>query len=117
MDTKRSMIAFCGIECKRCPAYQATQEGDEEKLTEVAESWSTEELRFGPEDVICDGCLSDRVFKWAPNCTTRQCCLEKGIDNCAQCDYYICEKLEKHWEVLAEETRASCRKVLDSLRV
>ena len=55
------------------------------------------------------------MFNWAHNCTTRQCGLEKGVENCARCDEYLCDKLEKHWGTLGEETRVACKSILDDL--
>ncbi len=108
-------ISFCGIDCSACPAYTATQAGDGSRLAEVAKGWSSEELPLGPDDVLCDGCHAERVAKFAPECATRQCGLEKGVANCAQCGEYVCEKLEKHWGMLGEETRTSSKSTLDKL--
>jgi len=108
-------ISFCGINCSACPAYKATHSGNGSKLAEVAKSWSSEEFPLGPDDVLCDGCHAERVAKFAPECTTRQCGLEKGVANCAECEEYVCEKLEKHWGMLGEETRASSKSTLDRL--
>jgi hypothetical protein len=116
METQNEMTAFCGIRCNECQAYKATQAKDTETLVEVAKKWSSDELQLVPEDVLCDGCQSERVFNWAHNCTTRTCGLEKGVENCALCGEYICEKLEKHWGMLGEETRAACKANLDNYR-
>lgn len=115
MDASSKMIAFCGIDCGECPAYKATQTDNSKKLAEVAKEWSSDELKLGPKDVLCDGCHSERVFRWAHSCTTRQCGLEKGVENCAQCDEYLCDKLEKQWGMLGEETRVACKATLDDL--
>jgi hypothetical protein len=115
MDDTKTMISFCGIDCAGCQAYKATRANDPEELRRVAEGWSSEALPLGPDDVRCEGCQSELVFKWAPNCTTRQCGLARGVENCAQCDDYLCEKLEKPWGMLGEETRASCKATLDEL--
>ena len=34
------MIAYCGLDCSECEAYQATKKEDIEKLKAVAEKWS-----------------------------------------------------------------------------
>jgi len=113
MDVK--MISFCGINCGECPAYLATQANDAAKLAETAKGWSSEEFPVGPDDIVCDGCHAERVAKFAPECTTRQCGQEKGVENCAQCGEYLCEKLEKHWRMLGEEAKAACKATLDEL--
>lgn len=114
-EMDESNLGFCGIDCNACHAYLATQADDAARLAEVAKGWSSEELPLGPNDVLCDGCHSDRVAKFAPDCTTRQCGLEKRVSNCAQCGEYVCEKLEKHWGMLGEETRNSSKSTLDKL--
>jgi len=110
-----SNISFCGIDCSSCPAYLATQANDAEKLAEVAKGWSSEEFPLGPDDVLCDGCHAERVAKFTPECITRQCGLEKGVANCAECEEYVCDKLEKQWEMLGKEARASSKAALDKL--
>ncbi|HIE17359.1 MAG TPA: DUF3795 domain-containing protein [Dehalococcoidia bacterium] len=34
------MIAYCGIVCTECPAFEATQKNDDAKRKQVAEAWS-----------------------------------------------------------------------------
>jgi hypothetical protein len=108
-------ISFCGIDCNACPAYIASQANDTAKLAEVVKNWNSEEFPLDDGDVQCDGCHAERVAKFVPQCTTRQCGLENGVENCAQCDEYVCDKLEKQWGMLGEETRNSSKSTLDKL--
>ena len=108
-------ISFCGIDCNACPAHIATQSNDAVKLAEVVKNWTSEEFPLGDDDVQCDGCSAVRVAKFVPQCTTRQCGLEKGVENCARCEDYVCDKLEKQWGMLGEETRNSSKSTLDKL--
>ncbi|KPL04118.1 MAG: hypothetical protein AMJ90_01910 [candidate division Zixibacteria bacterium SM23_73_2] len=94
------MVAFCGICCTDCPAYIATQKDDEVEKRKVAEQWSKfspEKPPLKPEEVECDGCfsISGRLFNYCKECQIRKCGLEKGVKNCAYCDEYLCDKLEK----------------------
>ena len=44
-------ISYCGLDCAACPAYIATQAGDQEGLKKTAETWSRElGLDIKPED-------------------------------------------------------------------
>jgi len=92
------MIAFCGITCAECPAYIATQKNDDNERKKVAEMWS-KELSSGInlEDINCDGCLQDegRLFSYCRECPIKKCAQEKGLKNCAYCDEYPCERLNK----------------------
>jgi len=111
------MIAFCGLECARCPAFLATRAGDMRALAEVAARWSEnvgEEIR--PEEILCDGCDSDsgRRNRFCAVCAVRNCCKEKRLPNCAHCDRYPCETLDGH-PAFTEEARANLALIRDAL--
>ena len=92
------MIAFCGLVCTECPAFLATQEDDDAKRKEVAETWSKQfNVTIKPEDINCDGCRSEgkRIFSYCNICEIRKCGTEKRVENCAHCNEYACEKLTK----------------------
>jgi len=36
------------------------------------------------------------------NCSIRPCVIEKGLDNCSQCESYICEKLKQRLVIYDE---------------
>jgi hypothetical protein len=111
------MIAYCGLTCSGCPAYVATQSGDEAKVREVAEKWSKQwNMDLKPEDVLCDGCLDTdgrHVGYWS-TCEIRTCAFGKGLANCAYCEDYVCDKLEK-WFSNAPEARATLDRIHESL--
>jgi len=95
------IIAFCGIDCAECKAFIATQENSDARRREVAEEWSK---AFGheikPEEINCDGCLvrDGRHINYCSMCEIRKCGIEKGVENCAYCIDYNCEKLVKFHE-------------------
>jgi hypothetical protein len=112
VETK--MIAFCGLTCTECPGYLATQSGDEEELKKVAAQWSDE---YGGElsvdDVRCNGCLAT-TGPWMSHCSEckiRACGVEKGLESCANCDDYACEKLTEFFGFVPE-----AKVTLDGLR-
>ena len=95
----KDIIAYCGINCSECPAFTATQSGDSKKIEEVAKEWSNGSASYNPEDFYCDGCISKgRIYVWCRECDIRNCCLEKGFQNCAYCDDYFCDKLRITFE-------------------
>ncbi len=89
-------IATCGLICTECPGYIATQSQDAEAIAKVAEMWSAEyNAQLTAEDCRCDGCHSESG-PWMSHCAEcgiRACGVEKGVDTCAECDDYACEKL------------------------
>ena len=108
------MIAFCGLDCSECEAYLATQADDDRQRAETAKAWSARyNAEIKPEQINCDGCRSDgrKFFYCATMCELRQCGLNKGVDNCAGCDEYPCQKLEAFFQAAPE-----ARVALDGLR-
>lgn len=102
------MIAFCGLTCTECPAYIATQKDDDNEREKVAKMWSQEfnsDIRL--EDINCDGCLQDEglLFNYCRECPIRKCGKEKGVLNCAYCDDYACEELNKFLEGVPDAKR------------
>jgi hypothetical protein len=112
------MVAFCGLVCTDCDAFIATQENNDVKRKEVAEAWSKE---FGgeikPEEINCDGCLTKEgrhINHWNV-CEIRKCGMEKGVENCAYCNDYNCQKLTVFLENSpeAKETLEEIRQQLE----
>lgn len=113
----KKMIAYCGINCSECPAFLATQKDDNNERKRVAEMWSKQfNTEFKPEDINCDGCLleSGRLFNYCRVCEIRKCGQEKGVKNCAYCDDYACETLNKFIDNVpeAKTTLEEIRKTL-----
>lgn len=107
-----TMISMCGISCHECGAYLATLNDDDDKRRQTAEEWSKmygADIR--PRDINCVGCTqTGDHFSHCHVCEIRLCGLEKGVENCAHCDEYICEKLEKFFEMVPP-----CRDALDKI--
>ena len=93
----KEMVAFCGLDCNKCGAFLATQGNDDQQRAMVAQDWSRLfKVEVKPEDINCDGCLSDgeRLFNYCRVGKIRKCGKEKGIMNCGYCDDYPCHKLD-----------------------
>jgi len=92
------IVAYCGLICSDCGAFIATRGNDDEKRREVAEAWSKEYGGdFKPEDINCEGCLTrdGQVFSHCNVCEIRKCGIERGVENCALCVDFSCEKLSR----------------------
>lgn len=107
------MIGVCGLICTECPAFVATQSDDDAKRKEVAKTWSSDKHTFSPEDINCDGCLTTdgKLFAFCNDCDIRSCGFEKEFANCAHCEEYACDKLDKMFDKTSE-----ARKNLDEIR-
>jgi len=90
------MTGYCGLNCSSCECYIATIEDSDQKRADVAKKWSVmykEDIQ--PDHINCYGCKSDgQKFHFCENvCEIRKCCMSRGIENCAVCGEYICDKL------------------------
>jgi hypothetical protein len=108
------MIAYCGIVCSECDAYNATQKNDMEALAQVAAQWSAQwNVSLKAEDCICDGCTTEgRKIGHCAECEIRACAVERGVANCAHCNDYGCEKLVGFFQ-FAPDAKAT----LDEIRL
>jgi hypothetical protein len=93
------IVAYCGLICSGCPAYVATQAGDQEGLERTAAQWREEfnEPSITAESIVCDGCLATdggRLSAYCSVCELRACAIGRDLANCAYCTNYACEKLE-----------------------
>jgi hypothetical protein len=113
------MLAYCGLMCTECPGYLATQKDDDAGRERVAALWSKQHhTTFTPEDINCDGCLSEggRLLRHCQICEIRKCAKEKTVVNCAYCGEYACETLTRYFALAPimkenlEKTRAILRK-------
>jgi hypothetical protein len=111
--------AHCGLICRTCPIYTATrQENKEEQIKMRAEIARQCREHYGmnytPEDITdCDGCRSEGGRRFTPSnrCQIRKCAKQKGIETCAHCSDYACERLE---QVFVTDPAARAR--LDEMR-
>ena len=119
------MIACCGVDCAICDAYVATRNNDDELRRTTAERWARQlDVPVEPEYINCDGCqqTDGRHLEYCAICGIRTCCLEKHHMTCAECDEYVCERLQTGFEFLSEVlemgplNELEAHKTLDALR-
>ena len=94
-----SLIAPCGIDCKLCDAYIATQTQDtalKQKLADNFLSQMGKEISFAELD--CDGCIAEgRHISFCAVCEIRQCAFARNYQTCAQCADFPCAKGSFIW--------------------
>jgi hypothetical protein len=92
----KPILARCGYRCDLCLAYKVNVEGMPSNQEKLSDGWHAYYgFRLAPEKIICSGCLSENEQLIDQGCPVRPCVIEKGLENCSQCDLYICEKLEE----------------------
>ena len=107
-------IAYCGLNCAECPAYNATQSDDQTLREKVAAEWSKEfNIELSSDDINCDGCHSTEgvLFSHCFECPMRLCALDRPLETCAECDEYPCKDLEEFfgWVPVAKMKLESLR--------
>jgi len=90
------IVTRCGYRCDLCLAYKGNI-GDPADQEKISDGWfRCYGFRIPPEGIRCDGCLTpdrERPNLVDKRCPVRACVLEKGLENCAHCGEYVCEKL------------------------
>ncbi|MGA2173143.1 MAG: DUF3795 domain-containing protein [Sedimentisphaerales bacterium] len=116
------LIAYCGLNCIKCPIYLATREKNASKQKQMREYIARKikevyGVQSSVEDVTdCDGCKTQggRLYSNCRKCQIRKCASEKGLENCAYCSEYVCEKLSKFFD--SEGEQAGAKKRLDEIK-
>jgi hypothetical protein len=86
------MIGYCGYSCELC----AARSDDPEVRQKLVDGWKNifGHEQYTAENVQCDGCRAGARHA-DTQCQARPCAEDKGVESCAQCDEFICEKVGK----------------------
>ena len=82
---KKELLAPCGLYCGVCGVLMAHRDNNvkfKERLSTV--------YGCAPEDIRCEGCMSDTRFKFCEQCPIRTCAQEKSYEGCYQCADFPC---------------------------
>lgn len=92
-------LEYCGYQCpEKCLWRQGTLENNVELKKEAYEQWKIKErfdMEFDPDTMFCYSCKAkDKPEGFIlKQCTVRNCCMEKGLDCCIECnELSSCEK-------------------------
>lgn len=93
---EKENVGYCGIICANCPAYKATIADDDEARRKIAEEWTKKfDHEFKTQEINCKGCREKGPhIAYCSTCDIRICAEKKGINICAYCIDYPCEKLK-----------------------
>lgn len=76
LDIGNCYIAYCGVDCSRCPHYRNS---------------------------CPEGCLGSTCANDCGLCEVRNCGLESRVINCACCEKYPCQKLENQYANMVKD--------------
>lgn len=85
----KEWLALCGMYCGVCGVMIAHRDNNEkfkERLSTV--------YGCSPEDIVCEGCLSNVRFKFCEACPISTCNSEKSYEGCHECGDFPCEHIE-----------------------
>jgi len=81
----RELLAPCGLYCGVCSILIAHRDNNQKFKEVLAPVYGC-----SPEEIVCQGCLSDEVFKFCRVCKIKSCTLEKNYEGCHQCNDWPC---------------------------
>jgi hypothetical protein len=90
-------IAYCGLDCSGCEVYRATKFDSDDLRKKYADKVFTQfKIEVEPASVNCHGCRDERPKTgYCAYCEVRKCAIDRGLENCAYCVDYGCDKLQK----------------------
>lgn len=92
----KAIISCCGMRCDLCLAFQPNIEAHPENRKLISDGWHTYfGFRIPPEKIFCSGCFSGGSPTIDSECPVHPCVSARGLHNCAECESYICDKLNK----------------------
>ena len=91
-------IAPCGLYCGVCGVYYATRDNNRkfmERLLNMYKNSFPGMDDLTTNDLLCDGCLSDRKSVFCSVCSIRECTHEKGLEGCHECGDFPCKFIDE----------------------
>jgi len=97
------VLTRCGYRCDLCLAYRPNITANPSNRQKLSDGWFKYfGFRLPAAEICCDGCMADDPKLIDSGCPVRPCVIEKGLENCAQCEHYVCERLSERLVVYAE---------------
>jgi hypothetical protein len=112
------LLTRCGYRCDLCLAYRPNIEREPGNRRKLSDGWHKYfGFRIPPEEVCCDGCMAENARLLDSACRVRPCVIERGLDNCAQCDEYVCERLKERLVVYEDVQQRIGAEILEDDRI
>ncbi|MFC1825217.1 DUF3795 domain-containing protein [Thermodesulfobacteriota bacterium] len=97
-ETKQKLLAPCSLYCGVCGFFVAYRENDRGLKEKMAKFYGC-----SPEEVVCEGCFSDKRFKHCEVCAIRACASEKNIEGCHRCEEFPCRLIDDFSQPIAKK--------------
>ena len=88
----KEILTRCGYRCDLCLAFKDNIETNDQREF-LSDTWyKIYGFRIMAQEIYCEGCISsDNPKLIDKKCPVRPCVIEKGLENCSQCNDYPCE--------------------------
>lgn len=98
MDDELRTAGYCGLACKACSVYIASELGGD------ALAKRAEKAHMTPEEIFCKGCRSEKTSPYCTSCEMKRCIREHGLTWCSECTNYPCKLLTDFQQSLPHRT-------------
>lgn len=85
---ERELIPPCGLYCGVCSILMAHRDNNQ-KFKEILGNF----YGVAPEEIRCQGCMSDEVYGFCQVCAIKTCAGERGYESCHQCTEFPCDHI------------------------
>ena len=82
----RELLAPCGFYCGVCGVYMASHSNNQKLKDKLANAYGVT-----PDQIVCQGCLSNEKFEYCHTCGIRACVMGKKYEGCHQCNEFPCQ--------------------------
>lgn len=94
------IFSRCGFRCDLCPAYAPNVDRLIDRQS-VSDGWFKYfGFRLPVEEIHCQGCIGENQTI-DNGCLIRPCAIARGLDNCAGCEDFDCEKMRSRVDAVA----------------
>lgn len=83
------LLAPCGLYCGICGVYMASRDNNQKLKEKLAAAYGVT-----PEQIDCNGCMSDKKFVYCQACNIRSCVMDKKYEGCHQCNDFPCKFID-----------------------
>lgn len=100
------IISKCGYRCDLCPAHESNLKTEADKKI-MCDAWNKYlGGSIEPEAIsACGGCQAEGN-QGDESCPVRPCAIGKGVETCAHCEEFACEKVKSKMNFVEESERA-----------
>jgi hypothetical protein len=88
-EIENKELGYCGLYCPSCIDF-IVNNFDNSKIIELSVRSNK-----SVEEIICEGCRSNKLKSDCEFCEIRNCAQERQINFCSECEEYPCKRLKK----------------------